>query len=294
MKYTIKDLERISGIKAHTLRIWEKRYNVLTPERTETNIRTYDDDDLRKLLNISTLIKGGWKISNVGKLSNEEIGFEVERLFNAVNPATVDCTPYINALVVAMLDLNEKEFERVFANATTRFGLKETMMRVINPFLQQVGLMWSVWKVHPGHEHFASNIIRRKLFGAIDQLMPLPPKEDRFLLFLPEGEHHEIGLLFANYWLRSEGFQTVYLGQNVPFQALVEVVEKINPHKLFTFFIANTDPKAVENYLAQLAQTFPDQTIHVAGSETLLDGLNIPDKVFLLPAPETLEKVIQQ
>lgn len=294
MKYTIKDLERISGIKAHTLRIWEKRYNVLTPERTETNIRTYDDDDLRKLLNISTLIKGGWKISNVGKLSNEEIGFEVERLFNAVNPATVDCTPYINALVVAMLDLNEKEFERVFANATTRFGLKETMMRVINPFLQQVGLMWSVWKVHPGHEHFASNIIRRKLFGAIDQLMPLPPKEDRFLLFLPEGEHHEIGLLFANYWLRSEGFQTVYLGQNVPFQALTEVVEKIKPHKLFTFFIANTDPAAIENYLEKLAQTFPDQTIHVAGSETLLEGLNIPQKVFLLPAPETLEKVIQQ
>jgi DNA-binding transcriptional MerR regulator len=294
MDYSIKDLERISGIKAHTLRIWEKRYSLFSPQRSDTNIRSYDDDDLRKLLNINTLIKGGWKISHIGKLSNEEIGFEVERLFNQVSNDSIDCTPYVNAMVGAMLDLNEREFEKVFATVTTRFGLKETMMRVVNPFLQQVGLMWTVWKVHPGHEHFASNIIRRKLFGAIDSLIPLPPKPDKFLLFLPEGEHHEIGLLFANYWLRSEGFETIYLGQNVPFEALEQVVEKNKPNKLFTFFIVNTEPDQVKSYLKVLSETFTSQSIYVAGSQHIFNGLTIPDNINILASPETLEQITQQ
>ena len=294
MNYSIKDLERISGIKAHTLRIWEKRYSIFTPQRSDTNIRSYGDDDLRKLLNINTLIKGGWKISHIGKLSKEEIRFEVERLFNQVNQDSVDCTPYINALVVAMLDLNEREFEKVFSTVTTRFGIKETMMRVINPFLQQVGLMWAVWKVHPGHEHFASNIIRRKLFGAIDQLIPLPPKPDKFLLFLPEGEHHEIGLLFANYWLRSEGFETIYLGQNVPFEALTQVVEKNTPNKLFTFFIVNTEPEKVKAYLELLSDSFPSQKIYVAGSHFIFQNLEIPSNIEILASPETLKQIMLQ
>lgn len=294
MNYSIKDLERISGIKAHTLRIWEKRYNILTPQRTETNIRSYGDDDLRKLLNINTLIKGGWKISNIGKLSDGEIGLEVEQLFRQVTHESVDCTPYINALVVSMLDLNEREFERVFSTVTTRFGLKETMMRVINPFLQQVGLMWSIWKVHPGHEHFASNIIRRKLFGAIDQLIPLPPKSENFLLFLPEGENHEIGLLFADYWLRSEGFETIYLGQNVPFTAIRQVVEKKRPTKLFTFFIVNTEREKVQNFLNLVYENFPDITTFVAGSQLIFADLEIPPNITILPSPETMEQIVQQ
>lgn len=247
-----------------------------------------------KLLNINTLIKGGWKISHIGKLTNEELGFEVERLFNQVNQDTVDCTPYINALVVAMLDMNEREFEKIFSTVTTRFGIKETMMRVINPFLQQVGLMWTVWKVHPGHEHFASNMIRRKLFGAIDQLIPLPPKPNKYLLYLPEGEHHEIGLLFANYWLRSEGFDTIYLGQNVPFNAIQQVVEKNKPSSLLTFFIVNTEKEQVKSYLKLLSENFPTQTIYVSGSQYIFADLEIPSNINILTSPETLERIMQQ
>ena len=292
MEYSIKDLERISGIKAHTLRIWEKRYEILTPQRTDTNIRSYDHDDLRKLLNINTLIKNGWKISKIGKLSNEELGNEVQQQFDEITSDTQDTTPYVNALVIAMLDFNEQAFEKIFSIVTTRIGLKNTMIRVINPFLQRVGLMWSVWKVHPGHEHFATNIIRKKLFSAIDLLMPQVQKNSEFILFLPSGEDHEIGLLFANYLLRAEGHETVYLGQNVPFDALQQVVEKRKPNALLTFFVLNTKSEKVQSCLDQYAKHFKSQKIYVAGSPEIFSGLNILPSVKLLLSPESLDEVI--
>jgi len=183
MEYSIKDLERISGIKAHTLRIWEKRYEILNPQRTTTNIRSYDHDDLRKLLNINTLIKSGWKISKIGKLSNEQLGDEVQQQFEEITPKTIDATPYVNAMVIAMLDFNEQAFEKIFTIATTRLGLKVAMIRVINPFLQRVGLMWTVWKVHPGHEHFATNLIRKKLYWLIVLKLSFANRRIQYNLF---------------------------------------------------------------------------------------------------------------
>lgn len=292
MYYSIKDLERISGIKAHTLRIWEKRYDLLTPERTNTNIRTYGDDDVRKILNVKTLLDGGWKISHVGQLAQHELQAEVKKAFDTMEVGTLDYAPYINALTAAMLDINEKEFDRVFASATTRFGLKETMMKMVNPFLQNIGLMWSVSEVHPGHEHFASNLIRQKLFGAIDQLMPTAPKPGRFLLWLPEGENHEIGLLFANYWLRSQGFEVIYLGQNVPFDSLLEVAANKSADKLLTFFIANRPATEINDYLHQLITRFEAQTIFVAGEKGLLAQLQDFPNVKYLYRPEDLMQIM--
>ncbi len=292
MLYSIKDLERISGIKAHTLRMWEKRYDLLTPERSDANIRAYGDDDVRKLLNVKTLLDGGWKISHVGELGMEELQAEVKKAFDSKESGAMDFAPYIHALTAAMLDINEREFDRVFTAATTRFGLKETMMQVINPFLQKVGLMWTVWELHPGHEHFASNVIRRKLFGAIDQLMPMAPKPERFLLFLPEGESHEIGLLFANYWLRSQGFEVVYLGQNVPFDSLSEVAGIKRPDKLLTFFIANRPVEATNEYLHHLSAQFGQQAIFIAGDIHLLEQLKSFPNVKCLFRPEDLSQII--
>ncbi len=293
MNYSIKDLERISGIKAHTLRIWEKRYDILTPERSDTNIRTYGDDDVRKLLNVKTLLDDGWKISHVGELDADSLQNEVRKLFESSKNGKPDYEPYINALTAAMLDINEREFDRVFNSATTRFGLVETIMQVVNPFLQKVGLMWSVWEVHPGHEHFSSNVIRKKLFGAIDQLMPVAPKSGRFLLFLPEGEYHEVGLLFANYWLRTQGYEVIYLGSNVPLDSLIDVSQFKKPDFLLTFFIANRVEEELNEYIRQLSERFTQQQIFIAGEPVLLSQLSIPVNIKALSKPEDLIRIFQ-
>lgn len=286
MHYSIKDLERISGFKAHTLRIWEKRYDLLTPERTGTNIRAYGDDDLRKLLNVKTLLDGGWKISRVGELSLEALQAEVKRNFEAAQAEGIDFSPYVNALMTATYDLDEGEFDKIFAAAVTRFGLKDTMTKVVNPFLRQVGMMWSVWEVHPGHEHFASNVIRRKLFAAIDQVLPFTGKKEKFLLFLPEWEGHEIGLLFANYWLRSEGFEVIHLGQQVPFESLADVVEKKKPHYLMTFFTSSQAVEDLNAYLKKLTERFENQHFFIAGEKSLLGSLEERPGVTKLFNPE--------
>lgn len=288
MIYSIKDLERISGIKAHTLRIWEKRYDILAPERTDTNIRTYDDDDLRKLLNIKTLLDGGWKISHVGQLDYESIKMEVEKLFEVRDKGVVVYQPFVNALTAAMLEINEKEFDRIFSSATTRLGLREAMIHIVNPFLQRVGIMWSVREAHPGHEHFATNLIRKKLFSAIDQMLPIERKSEKFLLFLPEGEHHEIGLLFANFWLRSEGYEVIYLGANVPFDSVAEVADSVNPENILSFFIANRPVEEIEKYLGKVCRRFSKQTIFIAGDAHLLDQVKVFDNVRLLRKPYDL------
>lgn len=263
--YSIKELEQLSGIKAHTLRIWEKRYKVLTPERTATNIRQYGDDDLKRLLNVTTLLNHGWKISKASALSIEELGKEVERLFQKTSKEEHEYSTYINALVLATMEFDEGRFEQIFASALLLLGLKETIIKIIYPFLNKIGLMWSVWKVHPGQEHFASNLVRKKLFSAIDQLPVLHSQKDAFLLFLPAEELHEIGLLFANYLLRSEGFKVHYLGQSVPFESLKNAIEVTNPKHLLTFFVSNQPLEDIQQYLELLSQHFPALSIHVAG-----------------------------
>jgi DNA-binding transcriptional MerR regulator len=291
VNYSIKDLERISGIKAHTLRIWEKRYDILAPDRTDTNIRTYGDGDLRKLLNIKTLLEGGWKISHVGQLDYKSMKTEVEKMFDSREKGVVVYEPFVNALTAAMLEINEREFDRIFTSATTRFGLREAMIHVVNPFLQRVGIMWSVREAHPGHEHFATNIIRKKLFSAIDQMIPMEQRPEKFMLFLPEGEHHEIGLLFANFWLRSEGFQVIYLGANVPFDSLSEVADTVSPENILTFFIANRPVEEVEKYLGRVCRQFSRQTIFIAGETNLLDQVKAYQNVKLLRKPDDLIKL---
>src|SRR4051812_17347659 len=202
--YHISELEQLSGIKAPTIRIWERRYNLIQPGRTDTNIRMYDDRQVRKLLNVATLLNNGYKISKIAELDEDGIHAMVLGLQNSASETDETAIAFINGLVIAMLDFDEVNFEITYSAAVKRYGLFDAMLQVFYPLLQKIGVMWTTEDVMPVQEHFASSMIRRKLLAATDALEINKKRRKKFLLLLPPGEWHEIGLLFANYIIRSK------------------------------------------------------------------------------------------
>lgn len=276
-KYSIKDLERLSGIKAHTIRIWEQRYNIITPDRTDTNIRTYNDDDLRTILNISLLNKNGIKISRIAEMSKAEIHQQVVM----VSEKDSDFTSQINALTIAMVEMDEDRFEKIISTNTLRLGFEKTMIRILYPFLQRVGMMWLTGAINPAQEHFISNLIRQKLIVAIDgQSVSVGANAPKFLLFCPEGEMHEIPLLFTCYLLRSRKFKVVYLGVNLPFSNLQSVIDIHKPDYLFT--VLTTKPPGIEtpDYINMLSKSFSKLKILISGAELKNYKLHLPKNTY--------------
>ncbi len=258
--YSIKDLEKLSGIKAHTLRIWEKRYNLVEPKRTETNIRYYTDEDLKKVLNVALLNRNGLKISHIANLDNREISAKISDL----SKSSQDSASVIDSLVLAMIELDERKFEKILSRAIMQSDFEDTVLHTIYPFFQKIGLLWQTGTINPAQEHFISNLVRQKLIVAIDGIID-HEKEDqprkRFLLFLPEGELHEIGLLFYCYLVKKHGHRVVYLGQSVPFNDLASVM-KIRPcDYLVTSFSSNFSGIDFRAYLQKLSREYADQTI---------------------------------
>jgi MerR family transcriptional regulator, light-induced transcriptional regulator len=259
-KYSIKELEQLSGIKAHTIRIWEKRHGIISPSRTTTNIRFYSDDDLKKIINVSMLNNNGIKISHIAEMTLAEMNQKVLEISEIRNDATV----HIDQLIVSMIDMEEEQFEKILNRLILRYGFEKTVTEVIYPFLEKIGILWQTQNITPGHEHFISNLIRQKIIVAIDAL-PIPSKtERRILLFLPEGEMHEIGLLFYHYLTRKSGYRTYYLGQSVPHNDLMQIVEVHKPHILLTS-ITTPLPEPIENYFNKLSSDFPQAQVLAAG-----------------------------
>ncbi|AEV97629.1 regulatory protein MerR [Niastella koreensis GR20-10] len=239
--YHISELEQLSGIKAPTIRIWERRYNLIQPGRTETNIRMYDDRQVRKLLNVATLLNNGYKISKIAELDEEDIHAMVLGLQNSGSETDETAIAFINRLVVAMLDFDEVNFEITYTAAIKRYGLFDAMLQVFYPLLQKIGIMWTTEDVTPVQEHFASAVMRRKLMAATDALEIKKKRRKKFLLLLPPGEWHEIGLLFANYIIRSKDIETIYLGQNVPYEQVAAVLEKTKISHVLLFLITRRE-----------------------------------------------------
>jgi MerR family transcriptional regulator, light-induced transcriptional regulator len=259
-KYSIKELEQLSGIKAHTIRIWEKRHRLVDPSRTATNIRYYSDQDLKKIINVSLLNNHGFKISRIAEMSLDEMNRKVLELSERKN----DIGIHIDQLVLAMIDMEEEAFEKTLNTLILRYSFEKTITEIVYPFLEKIGLLWQTQNITPAHEHFMSNLIRQKLMVAIDGL-PLPPRTARkILLFLPEGELHELGLLFYQYLTRKSGWRTYYLGQNVPHADLLSVYNVHKPEVLLTSITTSTSGK-VEFYLKRLEEDFPGATILAAG-----------------------------
>lgn len=242
--YQITELEQLTGIKAHTIRIWEKRYNLIEPDRTSTNYRRYSDDQVKKLLNVSTLLSNGYKISKIAALSEKDFHLKILEAKTVKNEDVI-CTTFINDLLGAMIVFDEQTFERAYSAVINRFGLFEAMLNVFYPLLNKIGLLWSISDVNPAQEHFAACLIKRKIMSATDGLPFAKSKKKKFLLLLVPGEMHDISLLFANYIIRSKGHETIYLGQDVPYENISLVLKQTKPNFILTFFTVPQNPNDV-------------------------------------------------
>ncbi|GAB4035364.1 MerR family transcriptional regulator [Spirosoma gilvum] len=277
--YSIKDLEQLSGIKAHTLRIWEQRYAILAPQRTDTNIRTYDDQDLKLVLNIALLKDHGYKISEISKLSQEDLANEVLK----ISDKQLNYPDQIQALTLAMIDLDEERFEKIMNANTLQFGFENTILNIVYPFLSRIGTLWVTGSIGPAQEHFISNLIRQKLIAALDGL-PIQSNTNgkKYLLFLPEGEFHEISLLFASYIIRSRSNKVIYFGQSLPFRELGFAYKRYKPDYIFTVLTSSLANHEVQPFVNRLASTFPDTKHILTGYQVVGQDLDLPDNALII------------
>ena len=286
-RYTINSVEQLTGIKAHSLRAWEKRYQILIPHRTETNIRYYDDVQLRKLLNIATLLPHGIKISRLMAMEDEEMHTLVSELQEPPADQGQSMDAQVNSLIASMLDFDEPLFDKVLSNTIIRLGMFEAMMKVVYPFLRKTGVLWSTDNATPAQEHFASNLLKRKLQSALNDI-PYPSKTiNRFVLFLPPGEHHEIGLLLSDYLIRSAGIATIYLGQDLPYESLQVVLREIAPDHVLTFF---TTRASINEHFPQLLQIMKGKKslLLICSGEPAPVGQKLPKNIRFLHSPGQL------
>ncbi len=289
--YSIKDLENFTGIKAHTIRIWEKRYNIVEPKRTCTNIRYYDDDDLKKLLNVSILNRNGLKISNIVNLSDETINEKILNLAQANN----DVNSQIESMVLAMIDMDENKFDKVFNTAVINFGFEETMLKLIYPFFEKIGVLWQIGTINPAQEHFISSLIRQKLIVAIDGIVQKVGENSRsFLLFLPEGEYHEIGLIFYHYLIKKHNHKVIYLGETVPFDALMEVSKIKKVDYLLTSIITPMVDDQLNELLDNLSENFKESKLFIAGMQAQNPELHLNSNIQTIPSALEFKKILEQ
>jgi DNA-binding transcriptional MerR regulator len=259
--YTIKDLEKISGIKAHTIRIWEQRYQFLQPQRTETNIRTYSSDELKTILNVSLLNKYGFKISHIDKMSAEQM----EEKILSLNQIDAQRERVVNALIKEMVSLNMANFERQLDTYIGQKGIEKTIIEIIFPFMERVGILWVTNHINPAQEHLATNVIRQKIILGIEKLPPVLNYTKRIVLFMPEGEYHEIGLLYVHFLLKQRGFYVDYLGTNVP---MVDLKYLSEFHKVDYLYCHLTSPARnfkIHKFFDQLAEVSKIIPIVISG-----------------------------
>ncbi len=279
-KFSIKDLEKLSGIKAHTLRIWEQRYGILKPNRTDTNIRWYDNDELKNILNVSLLNNHGYKISKIAELSQEDIASEVTKIFES----NIKESEQISSLIISMVEMDEQRFEKIISNQILRNGFSYTIEEVVYPFLHKIGIMWQTGSINPAQEHFITHLIRQKLIVAIDgQIVTENKMSKKFTLYLPENELHELSLLYFTYLLKSKGHFVTYLGQSIPLIDVERVVEIKNSDYVVSVFTHRMD--SIQDYLNKLGASFPQKKLLLSGYELTKQEIKLPDNAKLFKTP---------
>ncbi len=290
-KLFIKDLENITGIKAHTIRIWEQRYKIFEPHRTDTGIRYYDEQQLRLILNISILNNNGFKISKIAEMSLEEIYAKCQEF--SENKSQYN--GQIQSLISTMMLFDEKEFNKILSINILKIGLEDTMLQIVFPFMEQVGLLWLSGTIHPAHEHFISNLIRQRLFVAIDGLTVSLNKESRkFLVFVPSGESHDLSILFSNYILRSRGHEVIYLGSQMPIEDLYHIFEMRKPDYIFSIITSLTSNVSVQTFINNLGKQWKDTEVLLSGTQVInKKELKIPSNFTILNNPAGLFKFLE-
>ncbi|HMQ60274.1 MAG TPA: MerR family transcriptional regulator [Flavilitoribacter sp.] len=277
--YSIKDLEKLSGIKAHTLRIWEQRYGLITPQRTDTNIRYYEDDDLKYVLNVALLNKSGIKISKIASMSPQEVEEQVSKISNL----DVREDAQIDALTLAMMEMDEYKFDRIITFNTRRIGFERTMLEVIYPFLDRLSVLWLTGSIDPVQENFISFLIRQKVIAAIDR-EPLVQggNANKFMLYLPEGEKQELSLLFMHYLLKARKKQVIYIGQDISLTDLLDACRIHKPAYIFTMISETFAREPAQRYIDRLKDILPDCELLITGYQVVAQNVSSKDNVHIL------------
>ncbi|MEN0045490.1 MAG: MerR family transcriptional regulator [Bacteroidota bacterium] len=285
--YSIRDLEKLSGIKAHTLRVWEQRYGIIEPKRTKTNIRYYQDEDLKKLLNIALLNKNGIKISKIAKMSNAEIMLKVA----AISEINFEFDTQLDALTISMIEMDEYKFDRIITMNLQKMGFERTMLEIILPFLDKLSLLWLTGSINPVQENFISYLIRQKVISAIDN-EPFALGEDvkKFMLYLPEGESQELSLLFLQYLLKTRRNQVIYLGKDISINDLRDAFLIHQPDYLYTIITETFMGDSVQKYITELMNTFESCDILVSGYQVITNNIKSDQNVTVL---KSLDQTIQ-
>jgi len=280
ISYSVAQVEALTGIKAHTLRIWERRYDFLEPARTPTNIRYYSDEQLKKLLNFGILVRNGYRVSKLNKMPSEQVFEEVAKVL--ANPGS-QSSDEMKGLTLSMLEMNEEDFDDIFERQVIRKGFFRTITETIYPFLQYVGVLWTSNKAMIAQEHFISNLIRQKIIAAIERLS-IPQKDaPSIVFFLLEGEEHEIGLLLASFVAKEMGWNIYYLGLGVPVPNIKKVIEMAEPQLLMTMFVTPKVKKLNSQIDAILEGN--DVSFMLSGSTENLDAVVDSERILKVKSP---------
>ena len=274
--YSIKDLEQISGIKAHTIRIWEQRYNFLKPTRTITNIRTYSSDELKTILNVSLLNKYGFKISHIDKMNTVQME---EKIFS-INQLDAQKERVVNNLIKETVSLNMQAFEQQLDVYIAQKGIEKAITEIVFSFLERIGILWMTNHINPAQEHLVINMVRQKIILGIEKLTPIKQPSKRVVLFMPEGEHHEIGLLFVYFLLKQNGIYVDYLGANLPMVDLEYFISIKKPDCIFSHLTSPSKVFKLGKFLDQIGKVNND-------IQVILSGQLLQD--YKGPVPENLQ-----
>ncbi len=289
-RYQIADLEQLSGIKAHTIRIWEKRYNLINPARTSSNIRYYTNEDVIKLLNTVNLLEAGYKISKISVLSATELKETILQITKEEHSYGI----FISKFIDATIHFNIELFNATFDEIHFKIGMQKTMTEVIYPFLTKIGILWSTTDTSPIQEHFASSMIRKKIIFAIETLPKKLKIKQKIVLFLPEEEWHEIGLLFTEYLITEKGFQVYNLGQNLPIGELNLIIDTIKPDYLFTFFISRKTETQINDCINKILDFDSKFKLFISGTNVNTKLIHLPNKrISILHTPNDLESAFK-
>lgn len=290
--YSIKDLESLTGIKAHTIRIWEQRYGFIVPSRTETNIRRYSEEDLKMILNVALLRRSGLKISKIVEMSYEKICEKVVELTQTTNAAE----DQIQLLMMAMVEFDEAKIEKIINHNLLKHGFENAMFKIVFPFFSKIGTLWMSGSINPAEEHFMTHLIKMKLMVALDSLQSnYDDRKEKFLFYLPAKEEHELSLLFAAYLVKKRGWPLIYLGPNLPFSDLLEAQKFYKADYIVTASISHPKKDRLKKYLQSLSTAFPKSQIMISGWEI---PKYIPEEAsnikYITTMADFLEKIEEQ
>ncbi len=286
--FTIKDIENLSGVKAHTVRIWEQRYNFLKPQRTETNIRYYSNEELKIILNIALLNKFGYKISHINKMDVEEIHTKLHSLslYQAQQERIV------NEMISFMVDLEVDSFEELIDKQIREKGFEKIINDIIFPFLEKIGILWITNNINPAQEHVVTNIIRQKIIVGIETAVSHIRSNKVALLFLPEGEYHELGLLYVYYLLKNNGVKVLYLGADVPANDLEFIVKAKKPDYLYSHITAVANNFNIERFMHNIRSKTGDVAVMISGPLTVTYKKSIPSNFHFLKSLKEVREFI--